>query len=80
MLLRSNANFLCIFPYITNILESSEKSQPNLSLVMLIDAMLIEKCLLPVHNLIMRSVNYDYIYLIIRQLLDKIVKGCLTSS
>ena len=44
MLLGSNSNFLCSnFPYNTNILETSKKSQPNLSLVMLIGAMLIKK-------------------------------------
>ena len=44
MLLGSNANFLCSnLPYNTHILEISEKSQPNLSMVMLIGAMLIKK-------------------------------------
>ena len=44
MLLGSNATFLCCnLPYNMNISEISKKSQPNLSLVMLIFMMLMKQ-------------------------------------
>ena len=50
MLLGSNANFLrSNLPYKTNILEIS--SQPNLSLVMLIDVMLIKKTCIEIEDI-----------------------------
>ena len=51
MLLGSNANFVCSNrPYNTNFYEISKTSQPNLSLVMLIGAMLIQKRVYEIHG------------------------------